>query len=328
MSSLPLANCLLAAIATPVGRDLRPDCSRLVSRGRQLLEMGCDGIALLGTTGEGIEFAVEDRMEALDAVIAAGMDPQKIIVSVSALPIPDIARLSQQATDHGVHGLLVMPPCVFREAITEEGTFEFFEAVIDRTNRPKLNLYLYHFPSISGVPITPRVIRRLDERYSGVIAGVKDSGGDSDYTEMLVRRFSHLSIFTGTEIHVPELLSTGLRGTICGLANVMPRLMRVMIDLPTAYDRRQYLPLVLAGDVILTRSSFIPSIKTVVAAILDDSEWRRVLPPLSQIPVVERDRLVTDFMHWDASLPSECRSIEQDGPTVLGKVVSMALVSG
>ncbi len=225
MSALNLENCLVVAVATPVRRDLRSDAPRLVARIGQLLEMGCDGVALFGTTGEGAALTVEDREETLSAVIAAGIDPGKIIVSVGALAVADIARLARQATDHGVDGVLLMPPCAFREGITEEGTFQFFEAVIERTDHPQLRLYLYHFPGISGVPVTPNVIRRLDERYPGTIAGVKDSGGDSEYTEMLVRRFSQLSIFTGNRgFTCPKLLSGGLRGTIWRIANVKPQL--------------------------------------------------------------------------------------------------------
>jgi 4-hydroxy-tetrahydrodipicolinate synthase len=323
MSGLPLKNCLMVAVATPVRPDLRADAPRLVARIRQLMDMGCDGVALFGTTGEGAALTVEDRMETLGAVVAAGIDPRRVIVSIGTLAVADTARLARQATDHGVHGVLLMPPCAFREGITEEGTFRFFKAVIERTDRPDLNLYLYHFPGISGVPVTPTVIRRLDERYPDVIAGVKDSGGDSDYTDMLVRRFSHLSIFTGTEIHLPELLSGGLRGTICGLGNVMPRVLRVMMDRPTAFDRRKLLQPILAGDTILSRSPFVPSAKAVVAASLGDPEWRRVLPPMCEIPVIERTRLVDDFAAWDAGLPPACQSPNHETPSISDKVVSI-----
>jgi len=313
----------MVAITTPVDRDLRPDHVRLIARTGQLLEMGCDGIALFGTTGEGVALSIDDRMNALDAVIAGGIDPSRIIVSIGALPIPDVTRLSQHATDAGVDGVLLMPPCAFREGITEDGTFTYFRTIVDRVERPALRLYLYHFPGISGVPVTPGVIRRLDERYPGMIAGVKDSGGDADYTEMLVRRFSHLSVFTGTEVHLPDLLATGMRGTICGLANIMPRLLRVMMDAPTAFDRRRYLPLILAGDAIVTRAPFIPSTKAMVAATLDDPEWRRVLPPMAELPVIERERMVADFRRWDASLPAECRSMNHQPPAFPEKVVSI-----
>ena len=139
-----------------------------------------------------------------------------------------------------------------------------------------MRLYLYHFPDICGVPITPQVVRRLDERYAGAISGIKDSGGDLGFTEDLIRRFSHLSIFTGSEIHLPDVLVAGARGTICGLANVMPRLLRAMMDQPTAFDRRAMLPFLLSGDMILSRRPFIPSAKAVISAVMNDSEWRRV----------------------------------------------------
>ncbi|MDO8360957.1 MAG: dihydrodipicolinate synthase family protein [Devosia sp.] len=309
MARLPKTNCLCVAIATPLTPDYQPDVPRLVSRARQLLADAADGIALFGTTGEGAEFAVEDRIATLEQMIATGIDPERIIVSVGALAISDVVRLSTHATDLGVHGVLLMPPGIYRTGIGEEGTFRFFSAIIDRVARSDLRLYLYHFPDICGVPLTPRVIRRLDERYPGMIAGVKDSGGDLGFTQDLVRRFSHLSIFTGSEIHLPELLGTGLRGTICGLANVMPRLMRAMMDEPTAFDRRALLPYLFSGDAILSRRPFIPSAKAVIAAWLEDDEWRRVIPPLPDIPMLERQSVVADFAVWDARLPARLRSL-------------------
>ena len=99
-----------------------------------------------------------------------------MIVSVGALALPDARRLAGHATDAGVDGVLLMPPGVYREGITEDATFRYFDAVIERVARPGLRLYLYHFPGISGVPVTPQVIRRLDERHPGIIAGVKDFG--------------------------------------------------------------------------------------------------------------------------------------------------------
>lgn len=313
MAALPKTNCLAVAIATPITPDCHPDIPRLVGRAKWLMAQGCDGVTLFGTTGEGPEFSTEDRIAALEGLIRGGIDPASIVVSVSALSIPDIVRLSAHALDQKVHGLLLMPPCMFRAGIAEEGTFRFYTTVIDRIARADLRLYLYHFPDICGVPITPQVVRRLDERYCGLIAGVKDSGGDVDFTEGLIRRFSHLSIFTGSEIHLPQVLSSGARGTICGLANVMPRLMRAMMDMPTGYDRRALVPHLTSGDAILSRRPFIPSAKAVVAASLDDPSWRRVMPPKCGLPTIEGERMVADFLAWDARLPPSWRSLAPSG---------------
>ncbi len=309
MDGLPKTRCLAVAIATPLTKDFHPDVPRLVARIKALMAFGCDGVTLFGTTGEGAEFSTEDRTSTLEAVIAAGIPAERLVVSIGALSIPDVVRLAAHATQQGVAGVLLMPPPVYRNGITADATFHYFATVIDRVASPDLRLYLYHFPDICGVPITAPVVRRLDERYPGMVAGVKDSGGDLDFTLDLVRRFSHLSIFTGSEIHLPELIAAGARGTICGLANIMPRLMRGMMDERTAFDRRALLPLLFAGDAVLSRRPFIPSAKAVVADWLDDAEWRRVIPPMPEIPLVEQQRIVADFRAWDASLPPRWRSI-------------------
>jgi 4-hydroxy-tetrahydrodipicolinate synthase len=306
---LPRANCLIAATATPITSDFHPDLRRLSAHAQMLLSRGCDGIALFGTTGEGAEFSTEDRIATLNALVSAGIHPARLIVSVSALAMADVVALARHAADAAVHGILLMPPCVYRDGITEDGTVRYYSSILDQISRPDLRLYLYHFPAICGVPITSQVVRRLDERYAGLIAGVKDSGGDLDYTQDLIRQFPHLSIFTGTEIHIPEVLTTGAAGTICGLANLMPRLLRAMIDLPTAFDQRPLLPHLVVGDMILSRHSFIPSIKAVIAGSMDDPDWRRVLPPMTDIPIIERQRLVSDFLAWDAGLHPSWQSL-------------------
>jgi 4-hydroxy-tetrahydrodipicolinate synthase len=319
-SALPLARCLVAAIATPVDHDFRPESARLVAQARALMAAGCDGIALFGTTGEGTELAVEDRTDTLEAVIAAGLPPERLIVSVGALAIPDVARLAAHATAQGVDGVLLMPPGIYRDGITGDATFHYFETVIGRVSRDDLRLYLYHFPAISGVPITPQLVRRLDERHPGLVAGVKDSGGDAEFSAELIRRLSHLSIFTGSETHLPDLVAAGARGAICGLANVMPRLLRTLVDAPTAFDRRALLPELVRGDAILARRQFIPAAKAVIADALGDAEWRRVIPPMPELPLGERLRLVADFRAWDAGLPPAQRSLalEPQAVNVIG----------
>jgi 4-hydroxy-tetrahydrodipicolinate synthase len=317
---LPEADCLVVASATPVTADLHPDVGLLADHVARLCRLGCDGIALFGTTGEGMEFSTEDRMATLDAMVAAGFAPGRIIVSVGALAIPDILDLARHALDRKVDSLLLMPPCVYRGGITEDGTFRFYATVIDRLGRDDLRLCLYHFPDICGVPITPRVIRRLDEAYPGLICGVKDSGGDLDFTEALIRRFSHLSIYTGSETHLPQALAAGARGTICGLGNAMPGLMRAMFAAPTAFDRRKLVPALLAADTVLSRKPFAASVKAVLAAVSGEPGWRRVLPPMAEVEQPELDWLLRDFMRWEAGLPPQWRSFgsrERDEPNVL-----------
>jgi 4-hydroxy-tetrahydrodipicolinate synthase len=323
LSGLPSTDCLVVAVATPITADLRPDAARLLDHCRWLLEQGCDGVTLFGTTGEGMEFTVADRRRTIEAVLKGGIAPKRAITSIGALAVPDAIELAKMTIDLGLDGGLLMPPCVYRGGITEDGTFRFYARVIEGVGSDDLRIYLYHFPDICGVPITPNVIRRLEERFPKIIAGAKDSGGDIDFTEGLLRRFSHLSIFTGSEIHLPQLLANGLRGTICGLGNVMPRLMRAMFDAGNAFERRKLLPQLLSGDQILSRRPFIPSAKAVLADAKEDAAWRQPLPPMAVMPALEEQRMIADYRRWEASLPAASRSLYAGEPTADPKVVPL-----
>ena len=324
---LPTIRCLAVAAATPVTDTFQPDAALLAAHCKMLLEAGCDGIALFGTTGEGPEFAARDRMAGLDAVLAAGIPARRLVVSATALAIPDIVDLARHALAAGVDSILLMPPCVYRSGVTEEGTYRFYATVIDRLARDDLRLCLYHFPDICGVPLTPRVVRRLDEGFPGIITGIKDSGGDLGFTETLVRSFSHLGVYTGTEIHVPQALAVGARGTICGLANVMPRLMRAMFEAPTAFDRRKFVPLITSGDLILSRQSFAASIKAVLAHAARQPGWNRMVPPINALPQPERRWMLEDFSRWESALPAALRSLGlADDPTG-GKITPLRRAS-
>src|SRR5437879_367391 len=78
----------------------------------------------------------------------------------------------------------------------------------------------------------PALVRRLVVRHPGIIAGIKDSGGDWDKTAALLRELPDLQVLTGTEIHLPRAIAAGAAGTICGLGNIMPGLLRRLIDRP------------------------------------------------------------------------------------------------
>lgn len=309
MTSLPLSKCLIAAIATPVTADCSPDVPRLLAHAKALLRDGCNGIALFGTTGEGPEFSVEQRLTALEQVTAQGIAPGQIVVGAGALAIADIVRLARAAADAGTDSILLMPPFMFRNGISAEGTTSFYASVIEQTNRPKLRILLYHFPDISGVSILPEVVSRLIARYPAHILGVKDSGGDLNFTLDLIRRFPQLSMLTGTEVHVPDVIAAGGHGTICGLGNVMPQLMRRMIDMDDPEDQKAAVAQLARGDEIICRKPFIPSVKSVIAYQRGDVEWRRVVPPMSAVAEEDAASIVRDYKAWEAALPAELRPL-------------------
>jgi 4-hydroxy-tetrahydrodipicolinate synthase len=273
---------LIAAIATPLTDGGAPDAPLLAARCEQLLADGCDAAALFGTTGEGPCFSLRQRLETVDALLSTGLAPQRLVISTSALALEDAVTLARHAVASAAGEVLLMPLFFHRAAATEEGTYRFYGEVITRVGDPRLRVFLYHFPDITGVPLTRALIGRLAQAHGEIVTGVKDSAGHLEFTLSLVEAFPRLRIYTGTEIHAPAVIAAGGAGTLCGLANVIPKLLRAMIDAPDEAMRRHLAADVEALDAMLA-PPFVASLKAVVAGLTGQPRWRRVMPPMAAL---------------------------------------------
>ena len=285
-----LRNCLIPAMATPVTEDFAPDAARMAARARALLGDGADGVALFGTTGEGPHFPVAQRQAALEQVIAGGLPPDRLIVAANAVALADVISLARHAVAVGAAAVLLMPPFFLRGATSEAGVERFYDAVIAACSEPRLRVILYHFPDISGFAFTPPLIRRLVERHGPAIVGIKDSGGDWAVTSAFIGAFPELAVMTGTEVHIHRVVDAGGAGTICGLGNVMPRLLRRLLDRPALAD--QLVPSIQAMDDALSAHPVVPACKAVIAELTGDAAWRRVMPPMSALAEPQRTGLL------------------------------------
>ena len=71
---------VIAAIATPIDEDGAPDLKRAVKLARYLLDNGCDGLNVLGTTGEATSFSLAERKAVMDAYKANGLPLDRLMV--------------------------------------------------------------------------------------------------------------------------------------------------------------------------------------------------------------------------------------------------------
>jgi 4-hydroxy-tetrahydrodipicolinate synthase len=281
---------------TPVDDELAPDVGRFVAHGRWLLEHGCHGLVVFGTTGEANSFSVEERIDLLEATLEAGLPRERMLVGTGMCALTDSVRLTSHALSLGVAGVLMLPPFYYK-GISDDALAASFDAVIQRVGSRDFKLFLYNFPKLTGVPITPGLIERLLEMHPGTLAGVKDSSGDWQSTKTLTERFPTLAIFPGAETLLRPALQIGGAGCISASCNVNPGGIRALYDAFKAGDggleeRQDRLTEVRK---ILERRPMIPVLKTVVADAHRDTAWRRVRPPLMALPDGEAQELVAEL---------------------------------
>ncbi|WP_339030132.1 dihydrodipicolinate synthase family protein [Bradyrhizobium symbiodeficiens] len=262
------------ASATPLAADGSVDFAKLAAHAKQLFGKGVDGVVLFGTTGEGTSFNVTERIATIEAVLKAGVAPERIGVGGGFPAITDSIALSRAALGLGLRHMLVLPP-YFDRSVTPEGIEDAFAAIIDGVADDRLRAYLYHIPQISGVAIPTGVAANLRKRYGKVIAGLKDSSGDFKQFQAFRAAAPDLAITVGNETDIARAIAAGGAGTICGMANIAPELVKAMIDGKDVEPRMQA-----AADIVLKTPSFLATLKAIIAAQTGDPTWLRVRPPL------------------------------------------------
>ena len=86
-----------APILTPLDQDLNPDVARLAAFGRYLLDNGCHGLVIFGTTSEATSFSAQERIALVDGLLAAGLPADRLIIGTGTPAITETAALSTHA---------------------------------------------------------------------------------------------------------------------------------------------------------------------------------------------------------------------------------------
>jgi 4-hydroxy-tetrahydrodipicolinate synthase len=262
------------ASATPLTSDGSVDSAKLAAHATQLFSKGVDGVVLFGTTGEGTSFNVAERVATVEALLKAGVAVERIGIGGGFPAISDSIALAHAVLGLGLRHVLFLPP-YFDRNVTPDGIEDAFAAIIDRVGDDRLRAVLYHIPQISGVAIPTTVAANLRKRYSKLVAGLKDSSGDFKQFQAFRAASPELAITVGNETDIARAIAGGGAGTICGMANIAPELVKAMIDGKDVEARMQA-----AVDIVVRSPSFLATLKAILAAQTGDAGWLRVRPPL------------------------------------------------
>jgi 4-hydroxy-tetrahydrodipicolinate synthase len=271
---------IFAAAATPLKADLSIDTARLVDHCRWLLsEGGCDGVNLLGTTGEATSFSVEQRLDAMRFVAESGLPMERFMVGTGAAALKDAVRLTSAARELGFSGALVLPPFYYKN-IDDESVYAYIAQVIEQAAGGPMGIYLYHIPQMSAVGFSHAVVERLAAHFPGVLAGIKDSSGDFDNSMELARRFPGIAVFPGSEGFLARAPEAGFAGCISATTNVNGAFVGRGWKARETDAGQASLKAASAIRDAVSKYPLVAAVKWVLSEMRGDPEWRRTHPPL------------------------------------------------
>lgn len=287
---------IYTATLTPLNSDLSVNYNLLIKHMEWLLDQGSTGIVLMGTTGEANSFTVSERIEVLDKVIEAGIDPTRLLIGTGTCTIQDTIELTAHAVGNGVGGSLMLPPFFYKD-LNDEGILEYFRHVIEGVNNEELRIYLYHFPKMTGVPFNLELLEKLLDAFPDEIVGMKDSSGDLTEMQKVCESLPGFQLYAGSEKFLLNNLRCGGPGCISATFNASIKYGAAVYRHWMADNADQ-----LQEELTNLRSrfevtSFVSGLKYLFANWTQNDKWLNMRPPNSLPDINTQETLLSNFDH-------------------------------
>lgn len=209
-------------MATPFGADGSLDLAGAEKLANHLVDAGCDGLVVSGTTGESPTTTDNEKLELLRVVLEAVGDRARVIAGAGTYDTAHSIKLAKASAAAGAHGLLVVTPYYSRPP--QSGLVAHFTAVADATELPVL---LYDIPPRSVVPIEPDTIRTLASHPN--IVGIKDAKADLHSGGQIIAE-TGLAYYSGDDALNLPWLAMGATGFISVISHLAASQLRELLS--------------------------------------------------------------------------------------------------
>lgn len=273
---------VVCAVLTPFNPDYTPNTALLVAHARWLRRHGA-GLAVFGDGCEWGSLGADERMDVLDQLVEAGIEPTAILPATGSCALPETVRMARHAVRLGCAGVLVAPPQ--NPHVSPEGLYRYYAQVVEQVADKRLRLYLSHRGDGDQADACAALVERLLHAFPDTVAGLQDASVDWGVTQAFISRFAGhgLDVFAGSETFLLATLRSGGAGCISATANINPAAIQRLCSQwqhDSANAQQEELSRVPAA---LRPFPLVPAMKCVIAHRSGDTRWNIVRPPLVEL---------------------------------------------
>ena len=192
-----------------------------IEHSEKLIQMGCHGVAIFGSTGQAQLISISEKIDLLNK-LSTNENKSKFLVGTGLNSLSDTINLMQISCSLGLNKFLVMPPAYYK--YQDEGAIDFYTKIINQI--PECKIILYNFEKLCGYKFSVKCVETLASKFPKQIIGVKDSTYNL-FRELKIKNFS---IFPGSELKLLSGLEIGCAGIITATCNATAELSRKVFD--------------------------------------------------------------------------------------------------
>ena len=212
---------IYAASMSIFKEDFSLNLEQTKKHAENLIDKGCHGVVVLGSTGQAQLISVKEKMELIEH-LSNSSQKNNFIIGTGNNSLTETINMMKHSKENGFNLFLLMPPAYYQYG--DEGAYIYYSKIIDKV--PDCKIILYNFEKLCGYAFSIDVVERLAKDFPNQIVGVKDSTYNL-YEKLKINNFL---IFLGSETKLLKGLELGCNGIISAVCNVTAPIARKVYD--------------------------------------------------------------------------------------------------
>ena len=281
-------NGIYAASVSILDKNLRLDISKTIKHAENLIDQGCHGVAILGSTGQAQLISLEEKIKLIEE-LSKSKYKENFIVGTGFNSLSDTILLMKTSQLLDMKKFLIMPPAYY--FYKDKDVINFYNKLIENISDCKI--ILYNFEKLCGYKFSIECVETLVKKYPEQIIGVKDSTYNL-YENLNIDNFS---ILPGSELKLLKGLELGCSGIITATCNVTADLSRKVYDDFKNKKDQKYNEKLCNVRAAFDKYNLISGMHSFLSDA--DNCFNNILPPLSLLDSKEKEKLFEELNKLD-----------------------------
>jgi len=275
---------IYAAGLSILNPDLSLNIEKTISHSERIIDQGCHGIAIFGSTGQAQLISVTEKITFLNK-LSTSKYQEKYIIGTGLNSLGETINLMKVAMSLNFKKFLIMPPAYYK--YEDDEVIQFYTRIVEAV--PESEIILYNFEKLCGYKFSINCIKELVKRFPNQIIGVKDSS----YNLFEDLKIENFSILPGSELKLLKGLEFGCSGIITATCNVTAQLSRKVYDDFLSNNQQSYNKKLCDVRSVFDQFNLISGLHTFCSQ--RDQIYRNLLPPLRLLSQEEEKKLMEDL---------------------------------
>ena len=288
---MSLIKGIYAASMSILSDNLTLNATKTINHAEKLIDEGCHGVVMFGSTGQAQLIPVSEKIELLN-YLSESKYKEKFIIGTGLNSLGETINLMKVAKSLSFTKFLIMPPAYYK--FGDEDVINYYSKIIEKI--PECEIILYNFGKLCGYTFSIECVQELVKKFPKQIIGVKDSS----YNLFENLKLDNFSVLPGSESKLLRGLERGCSGIITATCNVTSALARkVYDDFSNGTEQTTNQKLCEVRNTF-EKYNLISGLHTYYS--INDQIYKNVLPPLSILNSTDKNELINNLEKLNFSI--------------------------